>query len=126
MKALILNGTVVDMSEKEFDVHESMTWVDATDAAEVGGTWDGKNFSPMDTRTDDEKAANALELLRLNRNKKLRETDWWTFADTATMTQAQTDYRQALRDITKTYSSMNDEGFAWPTKPEQLLKFKKL
>jgi len=118
MKALILNGTVVDMSETEFDVHESMTWVDATDAAEVGGTWNGENFSPMDTRTDDEKTANALELLRSNRNKKLRETDWWTFADTATMTQAQTDYRQALRDITKTYSSMNDEGFAWPTKPE--------
>ena len=36
------------------------------------------------------------------------------------MTQAQSDYRQALRDITDTYSSMDDEGFAWPTKPQVL------
>ena len=26
-------------------------------------------------------------------------------------------YRQALRDITNTYQSMNADGFAWPTKP---------
>ena len=26
-------------------------------------------------------------------------------------------YRQELRDITNTYQSMDDEGFAFPTKP---------
>jgi hypothetical protein len=31
------------------------------------------------------------------------------------MTQAQTDYRQALRDITDTYSSYLD--VVWPVKP---------
>ena len=118
-KALILNGVVVDISETEFEVHESMTWVDATDAAEVGGTWDGKNFGPEDTRTNDEKAADALRYLRQTRNTLLRATDYWAYQDTPTMTQAQTDYRQALRDITDTYSSVDDEGFAWPTKPEQ-------
>jgi len=28
-----------------------------------------------------------------------------------------TTYRQALRDITDTYSSVDDDGFTWPTKP---------
>ena len=118
MKALILDGKVVDIVDKEFEVHESMTWVDATDATEHGGSWDGKNFGPADTRTDEEKAAEQLALLRSERNIKLKESDHWAYQDTPTMTQAQTDYRQALRDITDTYSSKNDEGFAWPTKPE--------
>ena len=34
-----------------------------------------------------------------------------------TMTDAQKTYRQSLRDITKTYKSMDDDGFSWPTKP---------
>jgi len=58
----------------------------------------------------------AIELLREERNHRLRETDVWALSD-RTMTTEQTNYRQALRDITDTYSSMDDEGFAWPTKP---------
>lgn len=56
----------------------------------------------------------ALELLREERNHRLRETDVWALSD-RTMTQAQTDYRQALRDITDTYSNLDD--VVWPTKP---------
>lgn len=55
-----------------------------------------------------------MEQLRDKRNKKLAETDWWAGSD-ITMTQAQTDYRQALRDITNTYTSLDD--VVWPTKP---------
>lgn len=71
------------------------------------------------TELDDANAAD-LALFRLNelrvlRNKKLTETDWWAVAD-RTMTQEQTDYRQALRDITDTYSSLED--VVWPDKPE--------
>lgn len=55
-----------------------------------------------------------LEQLRNARNQKLTETDWWAVAD-RTMTQEQTDYRQALRDITDTYSSLED--VVWPDKP---------
>ena len=62
-------------------------------------------------------AAGKLDELREQRNKLLAETDWWALSD-RTMTQAQTDYRQALRDITDTYSSITDDGFAWPIKPE--------
>ena len=56
-----------------------------------------------------------LNELRQHRNAKLAETDHWALSDTDTMTQAQTDYRQALRDITKSYTSIND--VKWPEKP---------
>jgi hypothetical protein len=52
--------------------------------------------------------------LRSKRNLKLAETDWWVLPD-RTATQAQLDYRQALRDITETYTSLDD--VVWPTKP---------
>ena len=59
-----------------------------------------------------------LQKLRAERNFRLAETDWWASSD-LTMTQAQTDYRQALRDITNTYQSMEDEGFSFPEKPTE-------
>jgi len=118
MKALILNGVVVDLSETEFEVHESLTWVDCDDTVKTRDLYDGKKFTSAETLTEEETAALQLRRLRHERDKKLTETDYWAYQDTPTMTQAQTDYRQALRDITDTYSSMNDEGFAWPTKPE--------
>lgn len=53
--------------------------------------------------------------VRQERNRLLAETDYWVFSDTATVTQAQLDYRQALRDITNTYTSLDD--VVWPEKP---------
>lgn len=55
-----------------------------------------------------------LEALREERNTLLAETDWWANSD-LTMTDAQTAYRQALRDITDNATSLND--VTWPTKP---------
>lgn len=59
--------------------------------------------------------AQQLETLRQERNRKIAETDHWALSDTATMTQAQRDYRQALRDITNSYTNLED--VVWPTKP---------
>tara|TARA_R100001510_G_scaffold57331_1_gene65044 strand:- start:48 stop:380 length:333 start_codon:yes stop_codon:yes gene_type:complete len=59
-------------------------------------------------------AAEPMRLLREERDRKLSDTDWWASSD-LTMTQAQTDYRQALRDITNSYTSLDD--VVWPTKP---------
>ena len=59
-------------------------------------------------------AAEPLRLLREERNRLIAETDWWASSD-LTMTQEQIDYRQALRDITNTYSSLDD--VIWPVKP---------
>ena len=57
-----------------------------------------------------------LKALRLIRNNLLSETDWMANSD-VTMSDAWKTYRQALRDITNTYSSMRDDGFTFPTKP---------
>lgn len=65
--------------------------------------------------SDEQIAADNLMVLRKQRDQKIAETDWWANSD-LTMTQAQIDYRQALRDITNTYSSYLD--VVWPTKPE--------
>ena len=59
-------------------------------------------------------AARDLEDLREKRNQLLVETDYFGFSD-VTMTDAMSTYRQALRDITDTYSSLDD--VVWPTKP---------
>lgn len=111
MKALILNNTVVDIQETEFEVHESMTWVDCDETVSLGYSYvDGAFSSNEEPLT----AEQQLERLRAKRNAKLKETDWWASSD-LTMTAEQTAYRQALRDITDTYSSLDD--VVWPTKP---------
>ena len=55
-----------------------------------------------------------LAALRKERNRLLAETDYFGFSD-VTMTDAMSTYRQALRDITDTYSSLDD--VVWPEKP---------
>ena len=60
-----------------------------------------------------------LERLREKRNALLKETDWMSLSDAPTMSDAWKKYRQDLRDITKTYKSMQDKGFAFPTKPTE-------
>jgi len=59
-------------------------------------------------------AAEPMRLLRSERNQRLANTDWWASSD-LTMTAEQTAYRQALRDITDTYTSLDD--VVWPEKP---------
>lgn len=54
------------------------------------------------------------ENIRSKRNELLAETDWWAVQD-RTMSQAEVDYRQALRDITDQESF--PDGVDWPTKP---------
>tara|TARA_Y100000114_G_scaffold135223_1_gene135945 strand:+ start:823 stop:1071 length:249 start_codon:yes stop_codon:yes gene_type:complete len=61
-------------------------------------------------------ATDSLGQLRLVRNVLLAETDWMANSD-VTMSDKWKTYRQELRDITKTYKSMNDKGFAFPIKP---------
>ena len=59
----------------------------------------------------------ALGQLRLVRNVLLAETDYLALSD-VTMSDAWKKYRQDLRDITKTFKSMNDKDFKFPEKPE--------
>tara|TARA_R100000388_G_C7125164_1_gene102822 strand:- start:83 stop:433 length:351 start_codon:yes stop_codon:yes gene_type:complete len=62
-----------------------------------------------------------MRVLRVERNQKLSETDWWAGQD-LTMTQDQKNYRQALRDLPSTAEPQLDENgqlinVTWPTKP---------
>jgi len=59
-------------------------------------------------------ADRALAVLRAERDRRLAETDWYANSD-VTMSAAMTTYRQALRDITDTYSDL--DTVVWPTKP---------
>ena len=45
MKALILNGKVVDTASTEFQVHASMSWVDCPDTVKQGYSYDGSKFT---------------------------------------------------------------------------------
>ena len=64
-----------------------------------------------------------LDLVRIERNTRLKETDWWACSDRV-MTEPQKAYRQALRDITNNCNPELDEvgnlvltSVNWPTKP---------
>lgn len=65
----------------------------------------------------DGKADRDLAELRKQRNTLLFETDFMALSD-VTMTDAWKTYRQQLRDITKTFKSINDKDFKFPDKPE--------
>jgi len=64
-------------------------------------------------------AQEALDQLREYRDRKLAESDWTNVQDSpitgSKLTEWQT-YRQSLRDITDTYSNIQE--VVWPTKPE--------
>ena len=58
-----------------------------------------------------------VKILRMERNNKLAETDWTQNRDVTLSNDADwKTYRQALRDITKDYKSLED--VKWPEKPE--------
>jgi len=58
-----------------------------------------------------------IQEVRMIRNAKLAETDWTQNRDvTLTNDAAWATYRQALRDITDSATSLDD--VTWPTKPE--------
>ena len=64
-------------------------------------------------------AAEPLRLLRQKRNELLAQSDWMAVSD-RTMTQAQINYRQALRDLPETADPQLDEqgnltNVTWPT-----------
>lgn len=85
------------------------TAIESANPSDWGTTW-----SAVSAKKDELVAAEPLRLLREERNRLIAETDWWASSD-LTMTAEQTAYRQALRDITNTYTSLDD--VVWPTKP---------
>ena len=77
----------------------------------------GVSWTTVSAKKAELDAAEPLKLLRAERNRRLAETDWWASTDLQSeFTGARGDYRQALRDITTEYNSL--DTVVWPEKPE--------
>lgn len=79
-----------------------------------GSTWAVEDIPTPEAEPEPEPVDPAVEA-RAERDKLIALTDWWATSD-RTITAAQTQYRQDLRDVP------NQAGFptnvTWPTKPE--------
>ena len=88
-----VNGVLVDMTDEEI-----------------------ANKQAEETSWASTAPARNLEELRGVRNAKLAETDWTQSRDVTLSNDADwKTYRQALRDITKTYKTLDD--VKWPEEP---------
>ena len=84
-----------------------------TDPSNFGVTW-----AEVSAKKTELENAEPLKLLREVRNSKLAETDWVITMHKELGTNipsAMKTYRQALRDITNDYTSLDD--VVWPEKP---------
>ena len=97
------------MFRKVTGADENGSAIESDNSSDWGVTWDEVNKKLQDLT-----AAEPMKELRAERDKLIAATDWWASSD-LTMTDAQTAYRQALRDITEDYTSLDD--VEWPTKP---------
>ena len=108
-----------------------ITKADAILALKPGAIWTMRNdvlewqddtiTKPTDAeikkKYDELVAAEPLNDLRQVRDQKLAESDWTQNRDVTLSNEADWKiYRQALRDITKDYKSLDD--VKWPEKPE--------
>jgi hypothetical protein len=90
--------------------------IESTDPNDFGVTW-----SQISAKMTELENAEPMRVLRAERDRRIAETDWWALPD-RTMTTAQSNYRQALRDITTQTPSLDANtgeltGITWPTKP---------
>jgi hypothetical protein len=104
-----------------YETHSSVVSIDGDfDAYDIEGNLVEIDESLVSSRLAELQAAEPLRLLREKRNQLLQQTDWMAVSD-RTMTQAQIDYRQALRDITTQTPSLDSNGqltgVNWPTPP---------
>ena len=101
-------------TEAEFNqMFRKVTGADANGTA-IESTDHGIAWATVAAKRDELISAQPMKELRAERDRKLAATDWWAVAD-RTMTAEQTAYRQTLRDITNSYTSLDD--VVWPTKP---------
>ena len=117
VKEWIIRGEGEPTTEAEFNymfrkvtgADSNGTAIESSNPSDFGVTW-----KQVSDKIKDLKDAEPMRLLRKERNKLLAETDWWASSD-LTITDAQKKYRQDLRDITKSATSLDD--VTWPTKP---------
>ena len=108
------------VSTAVFNLRPGCTWVLTGEELYENLSWDDTN--PVDPPTKEEVEAeierirvdSAMRYLRRERDRRLIDTDWWAVGDRV-ITQAEKDYRQALRDITENAQPVLD-----PTNPTMI------
>ena len=112
-KALIKDGVVVDVVDREFPVHPSLQWADCPDWVKYNDRYENGEFSEFVPDLDV-----MAKLVRSQRDHMLSKSDWTMIAPHLTTEQkaAWDTYRKALRDIPV------QEGFPlkviWPISPK--------
>jgi|TARA_R110000796_G_C14365365_1_gene413328 hypothetical protein len=100
------------------NLYANVVSINGNDADAVATDVDGNvvswDASAVATKEAELNTASKLSELRTERNRRLAETDHWVLSDTADATSAQTTYRQALRDITSSATSL--DNVSWPDK----------
>tara|TARA_B100001248_G_scaffold134087_1_gene100691 strand:+ start:764 stop:1141 length:378 start_codon:yes stop_codon:yes gene_type:complete len=122
------------MIEKIMKLETSLTWDDfhgdsaTIEVVNEGGVDRIASWKHKTVKQPSDSAINAItdktildehnvKMLRMERNNKLTESDWTQNRDVTLSNDADwKTYRQALRDITKDYKSLED--VKWPEKPE--------
>lgn len=72
--------------------------------------------SELENASEDAEKTVKFKSIREQRNQLLSETDWMTFSDSPTMSDAWKKYRQDLRDLPA--SNSDPSKIVFPTKPE--------
>ena len=97
------------------DVYSGIEWLDSSQTKPTE--------TEINNKISELNSAEAMRLLRLERNARIAETDWRASSD-LTISDAWKTYRQALRDLPATASPSLDSNYdldltsvTWPTKP---------
>ena len=97
------------------DVYSGIEWLDSGQTKPTE--------TEINNKISELNSAEAMRLLRLERNARIAETDWRASSD-LTMSDAWKTYRQALRDLPASASPTLDSNYdldltsvTWPTKP---------
>ena len=120
----VLRGDPTDSAEfatmfsKVIGADANNSAIESKDPNDWGVTW-----AQVKAKKDDLIAAEPMRLLRIERNQKLLDTDFYALSD-VTMSPEMTTYRKALRDLPasatpklKSDGTLDESSFTWPTKP---------
>jgi hypothetical protein len=104
-------------TEDEFNsMFKKVTGADSNGSAIESSDPDdfGTDWATVSAKRDELTAAEPMVALRAERDRRIAETDFYALSD-VTMSAEMEAYRQALRDITESATSLDD--VVWPTKP---------
>lgn len=98
-----------EMFAKVTGADDNGSAIESSDPADFDTTW-----AAVSAKQTELTAAEPLNALREERNRRIAETDFYALSD-VTMSAEMETYRQALRDITDSATSLDD--VTWPEKP---------